>query len=74
MLSMVTSELAFSISRSKTQRDTSYEPAAGDASRPQLQVLEECRYRFGAHSADINTEFSGHYGRKGWWCVYNSRN
>ena len=48
--------------------------ADGDASRPQLQVLEECRFRFGAHSTDIKSEFSGHYGRKGWWCVYNSRN
>ena len=47
-----------------------YEPAGGARSRPFLDVLAECRQRFSGEFPFVTAEWSGNYGRTGWWCAF----
>lgn len=47
-----------------------YEPAGGARSRPFLDVVAECRHRFGGEDNWVTAEWNGYYGRTGWWCSF----
>jgi hypothetical protein len=56
--------------RWRTHHSWQYELVPIKARRDEfLKVLNYCRQNY-AFASDLNAEFSGHYGRHGWFCAY----
>jgi hypothetical protein len=47
-------------------------PIGGAKSKPQVQVLGGCRIKY-SKAITINAEWTKHFGRTGWWCVYKPK-
>jgi len=52
--------------------DLHYDPIAGKKTKPQLQVLEQCRVKY-SQQLDVTAVWTSYARRTGWWCTYKPK-